>query len=111
MQSIQLTPKWSRIARLSLTLVTVAGAISTHAQPTDSVRYTVTDLGPVGAGQPFAITVADSLWGDQRVSFQKPFLTTLATDYGAGFRYPVSSQADMALGRVTENFILPSDGA
>jgi hypothetical protein len=35
----------------------------------------------------------------------------LATDYGAGFRYPVSSQADMALGRVTENFIIPSDGA
>jgi serpin B len=52
------------------------------------------DLGiqakPAGAtganGQPFAISVADSLWGDQRVSFQKPFLTTLATDYGAGLR-------------------------
>ena len=43
--------------------------------------------GAVGAdGQPFAITVADALWGDQRVSFQKPFLTTLATDYGAGLR-------------------------
>jgi probable HAF family extracellular repeat protein len=56
MQSIQVAPKWSRIARLSLTLVTVAGATSIHAQPTDSTRYTVTDLGQVGAGQPFAIT-------------------------------------------------------
>jgi serpin B len=37
-------------------------------------------------GQPFAINVADSLWGDEHVSFQKPFLTTLATDYGAGLR-------------------------
>jgi hypothetical protein len=33
----------------------------------------------------------------------------LASDYGAGFSYPASSQADMALGRVTENFILPGD--
>jgi probable HAF family extracellular repeat protein len=56
MQSIPFTLKWSRIARLSLSLATVAGAISTHAQPTDSPRYTVTDLGPVGAGQPFALT-------------------------------------------------------
>ncbi len=56
MQSLQFTPKWSRIARLSLVLATVAGTISTHAQTNNSARYTVTDLGPVGAGQPFAIT-------------------------------------------------------
>ncbi len=31
----------------------------------------------------------------------------LDTDYGAGFKYPASSQADMALGRVMENFIPP----
>jgi probable HAF family extracellular repeat protein len=56
MQSIPFTPKWSRIARLSLVLATVAGTISTYAQPNNSAGYTVTDLGPVGAGQPFAIT-------------------------------------------------------
>jgi serpin B len=43
--------------------------------------------GATGAdGAPFAINVADSLWGDQRVTFQKPFLTTLGTYYGAGLR-------------------------
>jgi hypothetical protein len=31
----------------------------------------------------------------------------LASAYGAGFSYPVSMQRDMALGRVTENFIPP----
>ena len=31
----------------------------------------------------------------------------LASEYGAGFTYPASSQRDMALGRVTENFVLP----
>jgi probable HAF family extracellular repeat protein len=56
MQSIPFTPKWSRIARLSLVLATVAGTISTQAQPNNSAGYTVTDLGPVGAGQPFALT-------------------------------------------------------
>jgi hypothetical protein len=50
-----------------------------------------------------------------RISPREPGPTTwsivddLASEYGAGFRYPVSSQAAMALGRVTENFILPSD--
>ena len=56
MESLQFTPKWSRIARLSLVLATVAGTISTQGQTNNSARYTVTDLGPVGAGQPFAIT-------------------------------------------------------
>jgi SAM-dependent methyltransferase len=31
----------------------------------------------------------------------------LESDHGAGFRYPAASQADMALGRVMENLILP----
>jgi len=33
----------------------------------------------------------------------------LATDYGVGFTYPAASEADMALGRVAENVILPAD--
>ena len=33
----------------------------------------------------------------------------LASDYGAGFTYPAASEADMALGRVIENFIPPAD--
>jgi SAM-dependent methyltransferase len=36
-------------------------------------------------------------------------LDNLASDYGAGFTYPAVSEADMALGRVIENLILPAD--
>ncbi len=68
MQSIQFAPKWSRIARLSLALVTVTGSIGALAQPqegdqndTRDVRYTIHDLGVVGTnanqpGQPFVIS-------------------------------------------------------
>jgi methylase of polypeptide subunit release factors len=35
----------------------------------------------------------------------------LASEYGSGFKYPVSSQGDMALGRAMENLVLPRDGA
>ena len=58
MKSIQFAPKWSRMARLSLALVTVAGSICALAQPAGSPRYTIVDLGPVGPppGQPYAIT-------------------------------------------------------
>jgi serpin B len=37
-------------------------------------------------GQPFKLNVIDSLWGDKTFAFQKPFLDTLATYYGAGLR-------------------------
>jgi hypothetical protein len=37
-------------------------------------------------------------------------IDNLASDYGAGFRYPAGSERDMALGRVTENLILPNPG-
>src|ERR1700722_11466574 len=37
-------------------------------------------------GQPFKLDVIDSLWGDKTFTFQKPFLDTLATYYGAGLR-------------------------
>jgi serpin B len=37
-------------------------------------------------GQPFRLTVANSLWGDRKLRFQRPFLDTLAVDYGAGVR-------------------------
>jgi serpin B len=41
----------------------------------------------VGAdGAPFALNLADSLWGDQRVTFGQPFVNTLAADYGASLR-------------------------
>ena len=43
--------------------------------------------GATGAdGQPFAINVADALWGDQSVAFQQSFVDTLAADYGASLR-------------------------
>ena len=55
MKTIPFAPKWPRVARLSLALVTVAGSIYAVAQPTQ--RYTVVDLGQVGPapGQPYAI--------------------------------------------------------
>ncbi|HEY8091488.1 MAG TPA: serpin family protein [Polyangiaceae bacterium] len=39
---------------------------------------------PDGGGTPLAIHLANSLWGDKSVTFQQPFLDTLAIDYGAG---------------------------
>jgi serpin B len=37
-------------------------------------------------GQPFKLNVIDSLWADKTFTFQKPFLDTLAQDYGTGLR-------------------------
>ncbi len=37
-------------------------------------------------GQPFKLNVVDSLWADKTFTFQKPFLDTLAQDYGTGLR-------------------------
>jgi probable HAF family extracellular repeat protein len=60
MKSIQFAPKWSRIARLSLALATLAAPVCALAQPTNSPKYTIVDLGPVGPswsqGQPFVIS-------------------------------------------------------
>ena len=60
MKSIPSAPKWSRVARLSLALAAVAGPVYALAQSTDSPRYTVVDLGPVGPssspGQPYAVS-------------------------------------------------------
>lgn len=45
---------------------------------------------PTGAtgtdGQPFAINLADALWGDQSVVFHQAYVDTLAQYYGAGLR-------------------------
>jgi serpin B len=45
--------------------------------------------GPTGpgtgeSGTPFSLHVSNSLWGDRRLTFQQPFLDTLAVDYGSG---------------------------
>lgn len=60
MKSTQLATKWSRIARLSLALATVAAPVCILAQSTSSPKYTVVDLGPVGPswsqGQPFTVS-------------------------------------------------------
>jgi len=60
MNSIQFAPKWSRLARLSLALATLAAPVCALAQSTDSPKYTVVDLGPVGPswsqGQPFTVS-------------------------------------------------------
>jgi serpin B len=46
-----------------------------------------TPAGATGAdGGAFAIKLADSLWGDESVSFGQTFVNTLAADYGAGLR-------------------------
>jgi serpin B len=51
-------------------------------------------------GTPFALTLADSLWGGQ-VSFGKSFIDTLAVDYGAALRTvdfaaePAAAEADI----------------
>src|SRR5579862_6126025 len=37
-------------------------------------------------GQPFKLNVVDSLWADKTFTFEKPFLDTLAQDYGTGLR-------------------------
>jgi serpin B len=37
-------------------------------------------------GAPFALTLADSLWGDEHVTFGQPFVNTLAQYYGASLR-------------------------
>jgi serpin B len=43
--------------------------------------------GQSGAdGQPFTLNVVNSLWGDKTLSFQQPFLGTLAVNYGAAVR-------------------------
>ena len=40
--------------------------------------------GQSGAdGQPFKLNVVDSMWGDKSVTFEKPFLDTIAVNYGA----------------------------
>ena len=60
MKSIQFVPKWPRLARLSLALATLAAPVCTLAQPTNSPRYMIVDLGPVGPswsqGQPFVVS-------------------------------------------------------
>jgi serpin B len=43
--------------------------------------------GQAGAdGQPFKLNVVDSMWGDKALTFEHPFLDTLAVDYGAMIR-------------------------
>jgi serpin B len=43
--------------------------------------------GQSGAdGQPFKLNVIDSMWGDKALTFEQPFLDTLALDYGAMVR-------------------------
>jgi serpin B len=37
-------------------------------------------------GTPFALSLADSLWGDEHVTFGQSFVNTLAADYGASLR-------------------------
>ena len=72
MTSIQFAPKWSRIARLSLALAALAAPVCTLAQPSNSPKYTIVDLGPVGPstsqGQPFVITGNGLISGERVVA-------------------------------------------
>jgi serpin B len=59
--------------------------------------------GQAGAdGQPFKLDVVDSLWGDKSLTFEKPFLDTLAVDYGAAVRV-VNFAGEPDASRVTIN--------
>ncbi len=52
-------------------------------------------------GAPFALNLADALWGDKSVKFQQPFVNTLAQNYGASLRtvdfVDQSTQAEAAI--------------
>jgi hypothetical protein len=60
MKSIEFAPKRPHLARLSLVLATLAAPVCALAQSTESPRYTIVDLGPVGPswsqGQPFTVS-------------------------------------------------------
>jgi hypothetical protein len=60
MKSIELAPKRPHLARLSLVLATLVAPVCALAQSTESPRYTIVDLGPVGPswsqGQPFTVS-------------------------------------------------------
>jgi serpin B len=59
--------------------------------------------GQSGAdGQPFKLNVVDSMWGDKAMTFEKPFLDTIAVDYGAAVRVVDFANAPDAA-RVTIN--------
>jgi probable HAF family extracellular repeat protein len=68
MNRIQFASNWSRLARLSLALATVAAPVCTLAQSTDLPKYTVVDLGRVGPssseGQPFVISANGLVSGE-----------------------------------------------
>ena len=74
MTSIQFAPKWSRVAWLSLALATLAAPVCALAQSTNTPKYTVVDLGPVGPswsqGQPF--TVSGMGWSAARLFSPTP---------------------------------------
>jgi hypothetical protein len=58
------------------------------------VQHYVLRIGPSGS-RPTSWSIANNL----------------ATEYGEGFAYPASALADLALGRVAENFVLPESFA
>lgn len=68
MKCTQFTWKWSRIARLSLALATLAAPVCTLAQTTNAPKYTIVDLGPVGPswsqGQPFVVSGSGLVSGE-----------------------------------------------
>ncbi len=54
-----------------------------EVSPLSSVRQ----ARPRGAdGAPFAINIADSLWGEETVTFQEDFVNSLASDVGVSLR-------------------------
>lgn len=45
-----------------------------------------TPLGEDETGDPLALEIANSLWGDPAMAWKQPFLDTLAVNYGAGLQ-------------------------
>ena len=56
-------------------------------------------------GQPFAVKVADSLWGDQSVDFDPTFVNALAQSYGAGLRTVDFAQSPNAEEQAINNWV------
>jgi serpin B len=84
--------------RLHVAFDSVDLALASHGKTPGA-----TPLGvPVPPGEPFKLTVVNSLWGDSSAHILMPFLDTLAVNYGAGM-HVVSFTKDTEAARLAIN--------
>ncbi|MDR0479985.1 MAG: serpin family protein, partial [Burkholderiaceae bacterium] len=90
---------YSISAALAMTYAGAGGATASQLQNTmhftlpdnrlnaafDALDLALTSSRPTAPGQvPLTLRIANSMWGEQQMTFQQPFLDPLAIDYGAG---------------------------